>query len=232
MQEAGPLYRSGANAFYNGLSADGYAEICFPDLGGQGIPIYYRKDLLEAVDSGYSKSRTGDKGTTWAVFRVKTGENAGKKFGLTNSHFAANSNAGGDAGLGDKYRTEDAKCCAKAAGAIAAKYPGIAVVMGGDYNCAKDYAPYAAILASSAVHVRDTLSCWDIQSPFHSSFGYERSTGRYELQSALRWSGSESIDHIFILGESVSPVSYTVVRTRLALTCSDHAPHFTDIKFN
>jgi len=225
-EEASSSFRSGAALFYKRLPANHLSEICYSSDGGTGNPIYYRTDRLELVESGYKKSRSGDKGTTFAVFRRKSDS---KLFAVTNSHFAANSNAGGDATLGNTYRVQDAGALVEVVGNITGKYSGIYLVMGGDYNSVRGSEPYNEVKKSGAEQVRDTLGAWDIISPFHAHPEIDQKTGVYSLYSGTYYLGTNSIDHIFTLGSGFKPLSYTVVDNTLALTTSDHTMHYIDL---
>ncbi|MCQ2428444.1 MAG: hypothetical protein MJ137_08635 [Clostridia bacterium] len=225
-EEAGSLFRSGASSFYSNLKKNNLAEICFSSEGGLGNPIYYRNDRFELLDSGYGKSRNGDKGTTYAVFKRKSD---GKIFAVTNSHFAANSNAQNNPELGNKYRTQDAETAVSILEKIKAKYPGITVIMGGDYNSAKNSDPINVIDKSGAVHVRTQLSLWsNVPSPHHSYPVINKNISDYDMYSGSLSGGSSSIDHIYFYGTDLKPVSYTVVTSIVALTTSDHTIHFAD----
>lgn len=225
-EEAGPMYRGDAGNVTKWLGANGYAEICDTANGGTGNPIWYRTDLFTLLEKGYGKSRNGDKGTTWAVFERKSD---GKRFAVTNSHFAANSNANGDVALGDRYRADDAAKAVELAEAIAAKYPGISIVMGGDCNATKSSEAFKKITASGAVNARDLMTDgWKLLSEFHGSFSYDAELGLYDVVTGLTNSGTSAIDHIFLRG-GVTLSRYGIVTDYAALTCSDHAPHFADL---
>lgn len=228
-EEAGNLYRGSAKNVYAWFSQNGYREICFSAEGGIGNPIYFNTAVLKLLDSGYGHDRAGDKGTTWAVFeRIADG----MRFAVTNSHFAANSNAGGDAALGDQYRTQDAKCAAGQVEKIRQTYPGIPVILGGDCNSVKSSEAYRVLTGIGAVNVRDSAAgSWSVPSAFHGSFQYDTETGLYDLVTQLGIPGSSAIDHILTLG-GITPLRWRIVDDSAALTCSDHAPHFADFSLS
>ena len=225
LQEAGPYYRAGSSAMLAWLG-EHYTEICYAAEGGSGNPVFYDPQVLEAVESGYVKSRNGDKGTTWAVFRQIS---TGSLFTVTNSHFAADTNAGGNAGLGNTYRVQDAEAAVRAGEAILQKYGEIPVFSGGDFNCMTGSDPYQAFLNAGYENVRDLAQESDSRSPYHGSFAYDAGFGIYPLQTSLPYRAELAIDHIMATGKAAEIACYRVLSDALALTGSDHAPHLIDI---
>lgn len=233
LQEAGPAYRAEAQSLFGWL-ATGYGEVCYADQGGSGNPIFYNRTTFELVESGYAKSRNGDKGTTWAVLRCL--EN-GRLIAVTNSHFAANTNAGEDPVLGNQYRVQDAQTVVDSRAAIAQKYGDIPVFSGGDFNCAPGSDPYRVLTGAGYTNVRQLAATASDLSPYNSSFTdlYDPELGVYELNSLHSAPGSSqhAIDHIMVYGtpEGVSLDNYNVVTNRVACTASDHLPHFLDVSW-
>ena len=225
MQEAGPYYRNNSTAMVAWL-AENYTEICYSSQGGSGNPIFYRNETLELVESGYEKSRNGDKGTTWAVFRERA---TGSLFAVTNSHFAANTNAGDDPTLGNTYRMQDAQTVVNVCTDIVSKYGSITVFSGGDFNCMIGNDPYAILTTNGYRNIRDETASADAKSPYHGSYAYNEELEIYPLQSRLPYDSSLAIDHIMTTGSAATVHCYNVLDDRLALTTSDHAPHFIDI---
>ncbi len=225
MEESGPNWEKSAKALKAWLTED-YGELRFSSQGGSGNPIYYKKSTVELVASGYEKSRNGDKGTTWGVFREKS---SGKIFAVTDSHFAADTNAGGDATLGVKYRAQDAGVVVSVKNSILETYGSIPVISGGDFNCYKDTEPYNVLTDGGFVSLRDKAERVDDHSAYHGSFAYNEEFGIYPLQSKLPYTGAQSIDHIMTCGAEATFHCYEIVSDSIALTSSDHAPHYTDI---
>lgn len=225
LQECSGVYRTGGTALFAWL-AESYTEICFSGEGGTGNPIFYRTDLFEAVETGYAKSRPGDKGTTWAVLKRKSDN---KLFGVTNSHFAADTNAGDDPTLGNEYRVQDATTMANAAKAITEKYGKISVFCGGDFNTSKTGDPYRALTDAGLVNIRSVAAeCTDL-SPHHGSFAYNSEFDLYSLQSSVTAPSEWAIDHLMLYGVKPNVARYDVVSYGLASTASDHSPHFADV---
>ncbi len=227
-EEAGSAFRTSARPLFKWLSEAGYGEICFASQGGEGNPIFYRKDVLEIVDQGYAKERNGDKGTTWAVFRLKADPTV--LFGVTNSHFAANSNAGGDAELGDTYRTQDAKAAAGAVTAMLSKHGNIPVFTGGDFNCRPGSQPYRVLTDAGLVNVRKLTDKASDIKPYHGSYKYDNNYDLYDLATpALPGTADDSIDHIMAIRGDAKILQYVVMTDPISTTISDHCPHFVDI---
>ena len=227
-EEAGTPFRTAARPLFKWLKAENYSEICFTNEGGTGNPIFYRKDLLELVDSGYAKSRNGDKGTTWAVFRLKS--DASKTFAVTNSHFAANTNAGGDAELGNTYRVQDAQAALQAVNGILTKYPNIPVFVGGDFNTGPSGDPYRTLANGGLVNVRTLTENKSNVKPYHGSYKYDSEFDLYEpTPGAAAGTAGDSIDHIMAIPNGATILQQYVMDDLLSATVSDHCPHFADV---
>jgi endonuclease/exonuclease/phosphatase family metal-dependent hydrolase len=226
-EETSTAFRGASSRLFTYLANNSYVEICYPNDGGTGNPIFYNKNVLKLLESGYSKSRKGDKGTTWAVFEVIS---SGKVFGLTNSHFAADTNAGEDPVLGNQYRVEDAKTLLGAVDTILKKYPGISVLIGGDFNCSLNSDPYRTLTSAGLVNVHDVAAAASTVSPYHGTFTYDKENGYYGLQSSLSEGTAEkAIDHIMLAGTGIKVNVYSVLTDRISATTSDHCPHYADI---
>ena len=226
-EEAGSSYRTSAKNLFKWLKTTGYAEICFSNEGGTGNPIFYRKDLLELVNSGYEKARSGDKGTTWAVFRLKA---SGKTFAVTNSHFAANTNAGGDAELGNTYRIADAKTAVSVMESILTKYPNIPVFVGGDFNTNSTGQPYHVLTGAGLTNVLKLTDNKDTAMPYHGSYPYDKDFDLYDpVAGAAAGTSGGSIDHIMTAPNGATILQYRVMSDMLSATVSDHCPHFVDV---
>lgn len=227
-EEAGTTFRTAARPLFKWLKAEGYSEICFSNEGGEGNPIFYRKDLLDLLDSGYAKSRNGDKGTTWAIFRLKS--DASKTFAVTNSHFAANTNAGGDATLGNTYRVQDAQAALQAVNGILSKYPNIPVFVGGDFNTNPSGDPYRTLMNGGLVNVRTLTGNKSNVKPYHGSYKYDADFDLYDPTSgAAAGTAGDSIDHIMAIANGAAILQQYVLNDPLSATVSDHCPHFVDV---
>lgn len=236
-EEMSNAYRTSSPELMNWLSDSGYTEVCYPSNGGTGNPIFYKASRFECLEKGYNKSRGGDKGTTWCVLKDKA---SGKTFAVTNSHFAADTNAGDDHNLGIEYRTQDAQCLLRVVNTIKNSYPTIPIICGGDYNAAltanssiPEAKPITTLLEGGLKEIRDVAETWDDLSPYNTSIPYDSDIGMYPFASANPTTAINAIDHIMIGGnESAVKVNgYSVAHDRVSATTSDHLPHFTDITF-
>lgn len=225
LQECSNAYRTGGKALFRWLG-ENYTEVCFPNDGGTGNPIFYNNTLFEAVETGYKKARSGDKGTTWAVLRRKSD---GKLFGVTNSHFAANTNAGDDPALGNEYRVQDAACMAQVAKSIVEKYGKISVFSGGDFNTNKSGDPYRTLTEAGLNNIRGIAEDCTTLSPYYQTFPYNADYDFYNLQNSLSADSEWAIDHLMYCGATPTVSRYDVVNYSLALVASDHAAHFADV---
>lgn len=208
---------------------ENYTEICYKDKGGLGNPIFYRKDAgLTLLDSGYSRARSGDKGSTWAVFQRADGT----IFGVTNSHFAANTNANNDAELGNQYRTQDAENLVNAIAGIRETYGGITIISGGDYNSNPGSTAYYRLTGSGMTPVRNIAAYHTPFSAHHAYPEVAKASGLYTMMYNLTAPVANAIDHIMHSGEAVTIHSYKILSDPFSLTSSDHAPHYVDITFN
>lgn len=229
-QEASAGHRNDARSrqLMDWLKAN-YTEICYKENGGLGNPIFYRKDAgLTLLASGYSRARAGDKGSTWAVFQRADGT----IFGVTNSHFAADSNANNDSDLGNTYRTQDAQNLVTAIAGIRETYGGITIISGGDYNSAPGSTAYYTLTGSGLTPVRNIAGYHTPFSAHHAYPTYNKTTGLYTMLYSLTASVGNAIDHIMHSGEDVTIHSYKILSDPFSLTSSDHAPHYVDITFN
>lgn len=236
-EEMSNSYRTSSPELMNWLSDSGYTEVCYHSNGGTGNPIFYKASRFECLEKGYNKSRGGDKGTTWCVLKDKT---SGKTFAVTNSHFAADTNAGDDHSLGIEYRTKDAQCLLGVVNKIKNSYPTTPIICGGDYNAAltanssiPEAKPITTLLEGGLKEIRDVAETWDDLSPYNTSIPYDSDIGMYPFAYANPTTAINAIDHIMIGGnESAVKVNgYSVAHDRVSATTSDHLPHFTDITF-
>ena len=228
LQEASKAWRESSKELLNGLADMGYTEVCFSSEGGTGNPIFYRKNVLELKASGYKRARSGDKGTTWCVFEAKE---TGKLFAVTNSHFAANSNANNDPVLGNEYRVQDANTLISVVNDILKEYGTIPVINGGDYNTTQSSDAYKALIDGGFQSVRGLA---DHVSSYSAYFGhpiYNPGKDDYDLGVYNYRAVSSAIDHIMLAGaiSEMQANRYVILKDRVSCTLSDHLPHYADI---
>ena len=230
-EEFGGKYRAGAQTLLDGLAAAGYGEICYKNEGGTGNPIFYNKNTLDLVESGYLASRTGDKGTTWAVLEHKATQ---KKFAVTNSHFAANSNANNDEILANEYRKQDAATAVTVVENIKSKYADILIFTGGDFNSTPDSEPYKVLTDGGLTNVRESVAK---STDFGANNGYpkyNKDYGYYELGNFKSNVSEWAIDHIMVSGDmtGVSLLEYGLATDRVSCSLSDHLPQLLAVKLS
>ena len=230
----------------NWLKANGYTMVRFDkDNGyrnndGQGNPIFFKTSKFQLISSGYARARGGDKGTTWVVLKELA---TGKTFGLTNSHFCANSNAQNHDGLGTQYRNEDVQAMLDAIQKYILSNPAVsAVITGGDYNTTTTkkviyngvtYFPYQTLLDSGLRNIRDIV-------PDHeeSLFGTHNAGASYNaewnvlnLETFRKVPLDNAIDQVmyyFPQGVTLTAKRYYLLHDRLTCTTSDHLPQLVD----
>ncbi len=223
MQECGEsYYRSYAKTLFSGLTAAGYREIVFKSQGGTGNPIFYNSSKLTLVESGYSRARSGDKGTTWAVFTDKSG----KMLAVTNSHFAANSNAGGSAEKGNEYRVADAQNLLSVVSKIKEKYPNVPIINGGDFNASMSADPGKTLKNGGLVHATEIAAK---SADYSAWIGYPvyDDEKEYYLPRGFVWANiAGALDHVMLGGDTsgINVLEYAVLKDRISCVVSDHLP--------
>lgn len=223
LQEFGQTYyRAYAKKLTDGLRTAGYVEICFTSQGGTGNPIFYNSETLTLVDSGYARARSGDKGTTWAVFNTKDG----KTLAVTNSHFAANSNAGGNATLGNTYRVADAQTLLDVISNIKTSYSNIPIIVGGDFNSSMSSDPGRTLKDGGLTHATDVAAKSADYSAWISYPVYDADRGYYLPRSFVWANIAGALDHIMLGGDTsgIEVREYAILNDKLACVVSDHLP--------
>ncbi len=225
MQECGQAYyRSYAKVLMDGLHDAGYQEIVFSTQGGTGNPIFYNSEKLTLLDSGYDRARSGDKGTTWAVFAEKA--NPERVFAVTNSHFAANSNAGGNAERGNTYRVADAQTLLKVVEEIKTDYPEIPIIVGGDFNSSAGSNPGKTLRDGGLTHATEFAKVSPDYSAWIGYPVYDDEKGYY-LPRTFVWANiGGALDHVMFGGNlnKITAPEYAILKDRLCCVISDHLP--------
>lgn len=219
--------RAGREDIENWLEANGYAE----KVDYSGNPIWYNTNTLECLASGSKKAAGHGYNTMWCIFKVKA---TGKVFGVTNSHFTANSMVA--AGQGDVEREKDAQALLDAVAAIKSHALGgenIPIFTGGDYNTTVSNTPYQKLIDGGLTNTRDVATVTANNSCHHDAYTYDESYGIFLMPTAPSASVAAAIDHIMIGGNktAVTVDEYAVVSDTLTASTSDHAPQFIDVSF-
>ena len=223
LQEFGQTYyRAYAKTLTDGLSAAGYKEICFKNEGGTGNPIFYDSASLTLMDSGYDRARSGDKGTTWAVFKDANG----RIFAVTNSHFAANSNAGGNADKGNQYRVEDAQTLLNVINGIKGEYSDIPIIVGGDFNSSMSSDPGKTLKQGGLTHATDIAAK---SADYSAWIGYPvyNSEKDYYMPRSFVWANiAGALDHVMLGGavDKLDVLEYGILKDKISCVVSDHLP--------
>ncbi len=220
--------RTGREDIENWLKANGYAE----KVDYSGNPIWYNTNTLECLASGSKKAAGHGYNTMWCIFKVKA---TGKVFGLTNSHFTANSMVA--EGQGDAEREKDAQALLDAVAAIKSHELGgenIPIFTGGDYNTTMANTPYQKLINGGLTNTRDVATVTANNSCHHNAYTYDENYGIFLMPAAPSASVAAAIDHIMIGGNknAVKVDEYAVVSDTLTASTSDHAPQFVDFSFN
>ncbi|MBQ8849758.1 MAG: hypothetical protein IJ011_05470 [Clostridia bacterium] len=221
--------RTGREDIENWLKAKGYAE----KVDFSGNPIWYNTNTLECLDYGSKKGGSGYN-TMWCIFKVKA---TGKVFGMTDSHFTANSMVSGQTQAnGDAARLLDAQALLDCVAAIKASEHGgenISIFTGGDYNTTVSNTPYQALITGGLTSVRDVATVSAQNSCHHNAYTYDESYGIFLMPAAPSATAAQAIDHIMIGGNknAVTVDEYAVISDTLTASTSDHAPHFVDFSF-
>lgn len=206
------------------LTANGYAEKVYCS----GNPIWYNTNTLECLDSGYVKAEGNYYYSIWCILKVKA---TGKVFGMTNSHFTADSMPGD----GNAARIADAQALLGCVAAIKASEhggEGIPIFTGGDYNTKTYNPPYSVLVSGGLTNARDVAAVSAQNSCYHTVV-YDKNYEVYLLPLAPSASAAEAIDHIMIGGNknAVTVDEYAVISDSITASTSDHAPHFIDVSF-
>ena len=195
---------------------------------GKKNHIYYNKDTVELLESGYLTVNSTDSGSAWAVFRHRA---TGETFGVINVHFPSNYGLENDLERANERRVKDAETSVQAMESILAKYPSIPIIHGGDYNTAVATQPFYVLNRAGLVNARlltDDRTEWGtcFKGPT-----YLDDDDTFSFRTTITAKPEHAIDHITLRGESIKVERYHVLGDLLALTASDHLAHFVDISF-
>ncbi len=186
------------------------------------VPIAYRADLYEEVESVFAMYRstwTYTKGFTAAVFKAKK---TGKLFAMINTHAALVISSYGldrtNSDLGAEWRIDNVAELLAEKDRIIATYGNIPVFLTGDFNGGENEQYYADILAGGMVNSRyvATESATLGICTFHSRPG--------EMPS----SDKSAIDHVFV-SEGTPVVVHSIETRQEALDATDHCFVYADI---
>ncbi|MBQ9783775.1 MAG: hypothetical protein IJW44_04575, partial [Clostridia bacterium] len=199
------------------LSANGYVQKT--GVHGGNV-IWYNNNTLECLANGYTRKSLGGYDTVWAIFKVRA---TGEVFGMTNSHFTANSmvTPAGDATEGNRYRVEDAKALLDAVTAMQNHALGgtdIPIICGGDYNTNTTTTAYSTLTGGGLENVRGNATVSADVSCHHGGFAFKEELGVYGMLGVTTSSAASAIDHIMLGGNknAVTLDEYAVINGNIA----------------
>ena len=230
----------------------GYTEVSTSAGTSNCTPLFYKPSKYDVVDSGYTlytDSGSGTKSVTWAVFRVKTGADAGKMFSVFNTHFVhEESNYAG--------RVRNAQELVTVINTVTAKYQGISAIMGGDLNywniwptytpdqaAINSLLPHTELLNGGLVYMHNvadkSVGAPDTDS-YHGYYGYNSDKKIFNLgvttilDKATTNPNTYTLDHIFLGGnkDGIDAKNCIIITDDAALRGSDHSPTFVDFVLN
>lgn len=211
------------------LRKSGYSEVEVLAGVKNYTPLFYRKDRLKVVDSGYllydGPNDNNSKSVTWAVFEVLE---SGKQFIAMSTHFMYNQ-SGIDANAARISNAEEAA-------ALIAElrsnddYKKLPILFGGDLNCNMKSEPIEKLTESGL------LNAWESAEVKNDSSGHHNyATYNEEYQTYSAWGipvggylGSKSIDHVFV-SENTVVKSFATLMDMYAFIASDHLPELVEI---
>ena len=233
-QEFHPI--SNSNGFKNELFALGYAEAPYvlPSNNTRNnnyTPIYYLASRYTLLDSGYrlyqGRNDASSKGLSYAVLENRL---TGKRFAVITTHYWWEWNDETD----NETRRSNSRELLETALAIREKFPGVAVVAGGDLNhdeVETEGNPIWLLEQNGFDHAFKVAREKDDRA---ARIGYPQVFNEtYMVYTAWKmpmntYFAGRAIDHALVMGD-VTVENYHRILDRYALLSSDHAPHFVDI---
>ena len=210
---------------FSGLQENNYAMLNkFKGVSLNYVPIFYRSDRFELVDSGFQYymkvPNDRSKAFTWAV--LKSIEN-GQVFGVINTHFWWKSGAEHDA-----IRMINAEQLVQRMLAIHDEY-NCPVFAFGDLNCTTYAAPFQYFNENNIVRLRDIAKTFSKKSSHHGD-PVRGEDGLYHGKVSKN-PEVKAIDHIIGLqGDfDYEVTTYQLILDQPVLDASDHSPVYADI---
>ena len=211
------------------------------------FPFTYKSEVCEMVCNNHDT-----KNLTWAAFVDRKTE---KKFLVISVHFYYSPDASGDMTNrveSNKARIENAKelfsyiqnhIYTKNGG----EFAGLPVLWGGDLNCSFNDQNYPSLIASAngktalaaleemgmkhaqkhAEIFADNVGSYCWFPTYDEELGYYNSCGRLDNKTF-----NGSIDHSYVYGDGVTPLTFDILDTTIAKKSSDHAPIVVDYRFD
>ncbi len=227
LQESAPSVAS----YHTFIKKYGYAEVSVNVTNSTGVnytPLFYLKDKLDIVESGYYLYDDGagdkSKSVTWAVFKDKA---TGDVFAVGATHFYWTSDD-----LGKSARIKDAAQLADLAKKITDKH-GCPFIVGGDYNCNINSDPIKNLYKAGFENLQK-LSPETVDITTHHSYSpYNEELGLYLDAIYPTKPYSSAIDHALVYNKStMTPKLFSVLLHEYTLLSSDHCPVMVDFDIN
>ena len=212
------------------------------------FPFTYKSEVCETVCNNHDT-----KNLTWAAFEdLKTS----KRFLVISVHFYYSPDASDDMTNrveSNKARMENARelfsylqnhIYTKNEG----EFAGLPLLWGGDLNCAFSNKNYPSLIASAngktaldvleeelgmkhaqkhAEIFADNVGSYCWYPTYDEELGYYNSCGRLDNKTF-----DGSIDHSYVYGDGVTPLTFDIIDTTIAKKTSDHAPIVVDYRFD
>ena len=207
------------NVFTPMLKDLGYEELSSPRKDLNCTPIFYKKDTLELLHSGHLLySDTGDysKSISWGIFLHK--EN-GKIFGFLNTHFMFRRD-GIDA---NALRVSNSKEALGVFLELQTRYPGIPLILGGDFNCKKGSDPHEILSSGGLVCAFEEAEYKNSTRGHHQFSVYDTEREIFSQYTLPSGNHNSAIDHVYKNSFALIH-SYFMPTTPITLCCSDHLP--------
>ena len=209
------------------LTEMGYKEVPYTTKNQNyavRTPIYYDPKAVELVNSGYwafnDTANDKSKSIGWGIFKDKNG----KLFCAASTHFYWTSDE-----LGEFARQIVATELCEQMSALSAKYGGIPIIIGGDYNCKMGSAPLGIMKSKGFTDIESTAQKTELNGTHHS-YPTINSAGVCTGYAYASGTNENAIDHIFSYSDTNLTVNlYDVIEDLMALASSDHCPLLTDI---
>ncbi len=215
----------GSSSLVTTLSKYGYLEVNVKATNKKKLnftPLFYNKDRLKVVDSGYHLYADGQndqsKSITWAVFEDLTN---GKKFAVCSTHYSWKSEA-------EAARIKDSEQLLKLANTIAQKH-NCPVVAGGDLNCKYPSKPYQDLLAGGMQDMQKLAEKTEDSSTHHTYPEWDATAGLYLKLFTPTGNYASAIDHALVFnGSKLTTRLFDVIKLQYTLISSDHCPVMVD----
>ena len=215
----------GSSSVVPTLAKYSYAEVAVTVTNSNKInytPLFYNKDRLKVIDSGYHPYSDGandkSKSITWAVFEDISN---GKRFAVCSTHFYYKAEA-------EAARILDAEQLLEVNRSIVQKY-NCPVISGGDLNCKYPTTPFQNLLKGGMLAFQKIAEKTEDSKTSHLYPEWDESAGLYLKLNAPKGDYNGAIDHALVYnGDKLTARLFDVIKLQYALISSDHCPVMVD----